>query len=428
MAAVVALALSGDAHARQPTPDGRPGAGERARATRATTVRVALAPNGRINIVVFLDPQGPFDARLYSTLKQLIELYPSTVSIDYQYFPLPMHRNAELAAEALIAARAQGRSVAMMDLVFANQTALERADLDRYATQAGLDLDRFKTAMDTHAGRAAVESSLDLGRHSGVVGTPLTLLNDRKLVGNQSLEDLKALVDADLSARAAKVASRAAAEKAQAEEAARKTRISFAGLWTGAAVLATGIYDCKSDTPRVALFQISQEGRTLRAKTVDPNACVPASSLVWEGQLSQDVVTGGDLPTSIDVQVYAAAKSGKRKKIPKTLTLTIDAPGDMNLPDFDFPLSRGDQRKRFSDNLAAFLSERKTKPRPVDLGRVGLNLEAYEASMREVRARQESERRFNETQDIYQRQNEYDRGDCYECGSVRPEVPVGEPQ
>jgi len=78
--------------------------------------------------------------------------------------PLPFHANARLAAMAAAEAQAQQGNTGffrMHDLLFANQQALERGDLERYAQELGLDLARFRRALDqsVHAQRIDQDSA-----------------------------------------------------------------------------------------------------------------------------------------------------------------------------------------------------------------------------------------------------------------------------
>ena len=53
--------------------------------------------------------------------------YGKKVRLVWKNYPLPFHNNAEPAAEAAMAAHAQGKFWEMHDTLFTNNTALERA-------------------------------------------------------------------------------------------------------------------------------------------------------------------------------------------------------------------------------------------------------------------------------------------------------------
>jgi hypothetical protein len=43
------------------------------------------------------------------------------------------------------------------------------------------------------------------------------------------------------------------------------------------------------------------------------NACVPAKTLLWEGQLTRDTLTVGDLPASLQAKVVIGNSRQKKK-------------------------------------------------------------------------------------------------------------------
>ena len=102
-------------------------------------VRVALEgpsrgpADAKVTIVEFSDFQCPFCSRVVPTVDKIMKDYPKDVRLFFRHNPLPFHPNAPLAAEAAVAAEAQGKFWEMHDKMFANQEKLERADLEKYA-------------------------------------------------------------------------------------------------------------------------------------------------------------------------------------------------------------------------------------------------------------------------------------------------------
>jgi protein-disulfide isomerase len=109
--------------------------------------------------------------------------------------PLPFHANAALAAEAAMEAQAQGRFWEMHDVLFQNPYALGRYDLERYAASVGLDMVRFRNALDTHAHQPTIAADAALARSLGATGTPAFYINGTPLAGAQRLERFTALID-----------------------------------------------------------------------------------------------------------------------------------------------------------------------------------------------------------------------------------------
>ena len=113
--------------------------------------------------------------------------------------PLPFHQHAEEAAEAALAANAQGKFWEMHDKLFANQQHLERADLEKYAQEIGLNMDKFKKALDTNQYKDHIDRDKAEAAKAGAQGTPTFLINGTRLVGAQPVEQFKQLIDAELA-------------------------------------------------------------------------------------------------------------------------------------------------------------------------------------------------------------------------------------
>lgn len=154
--------------------------------------------NALVTIVQFSDFQCPFCSRVEPTMTRLRQEYGNDVRIVWKNNPLPFHNNAEPAAEAAMEAMAQGgndKFWAMHRVLFENQQHLERADLERYAQQIGLNMTRFRQALDDHRHRASIEADKQLAQRVNAQGTPNFFINGTNIVGAQPFERFKALVD-----------------------------------------------------------------------------------------------------------------------------------------------------------------------------------------------------------------------------------------
>jgi protein-disulfide isomerase len=91
----------------------------------------------------------------------------------FRHFPLvEIHPHALAAAEASEAAAAQARFWPMHDLLFRRQKALASADLERYANEIGLDVERFRRELEAHVHLDRVEADRSSALASGAAGTP----------------------------------------------------------------------------------------------------------------------------------------------------------------------------------------------------------------------------------------------------------------
>jgi protein-disulfide isomerase len=108
--------------------------------------------------------------------------------------------NGTLAAAGFLTARcaAPDKYFQVVDDVFAQQDDIGRGGVEvlaRIAQHAGVDHDRFAACLEDKAALKALEdrTSSDARSH-GVTGTPTFFVGDRKLDGEQTLEDLDAAI------------------------------------------------------------------------------------------------------------------------------------------------------------------------------------------------------------------------------------------
>jgi protein-disulfide isomerase len=162
----------------------------------------AMGPaDARVTIVEFTDYQCRFCEKALATVHALAAMYPKDVRVVLKSFPLPGHTHARLAAEAALAAGDQGKYWEMHDLLLANQEQLERAALESYAAKLGLDMGRFRAALDGGTHRAAVERDFAEAQALGLQGVPVFVINGRIVPGARPIEELKRMVDEELAPR-----------------------------------------------------------------------------------------------------------------------------------------------------------------------------------------------------------------------------------
>ena len=154
-----------------------------------------------VEIVLFSDFECPFCSRVGPVLDQIIEAYPKDVRLVFIQNPLPFHKRARLAATAALAAHEQGKFWEYHDRIFANQKALGRQDLERYATELGLDLERFRAALDGDRFADHIARNQALAKKVGAAGTPSSFVGGVLVRGAQPFAAFKKAVD-DALARA----------------------------------------------------------------------------------------------------------------------------------------------------------------------------------------------------------------------------------
>jgi protein-disulfide isomerase len=189
-----------------------PGAAAEAPAV-APTYRLAVPPSApsrgaapaaaRLVVQIISDFQCPFCARFTSTLDELVVRYGDRVRFVWRNLPLPFHASARPAAAAAMEAFAQRGDEgfwAMHDLLFEHQRALQREDLERYAAELGLDVARFRTALDRGVHDPAIDADVEAIRAAaGSIGTPGILVGDRLVMGAQPVEVFSEAIESALA-------------------------------------------------------------------------------------------------------------------------------------------------------------------------------------------------------------------------------------
>jgi protein-disulfide isomerase len=160
-----------------------------------------------VTIVEFSDFQCPFCSRVEPTIKQIHETYGKDVRVAFKQNPLPFHNNAVPAAAASLEARDQGKFWEMHEKLFANQQALDKDKLEGYAKEVGLNVAKFKTALETDKHKAEIDADQKLARDLGASGTPSFFINGRSLRGAQPFDAFKKVIDEELAKAKQMVAS-----------------------------------------------------------------------------------------------------------------------------------------------------------------------------------------------------------------------------
>ncbi|MEN9577163.1 MAG: hypothetical protein RJA70_172 [Pseudomonadota bacterium] len=152
--------------------------------------------NGKIVIQEFSDFECPYCSRVKPTLTQILA-ENSDVKVVWRHMPLPFHKNAKLASEAAHEAFIQkGNDVfwKFHDKLFENQKAMTREDLDKYAKEFGLDMTKFKKALDEGKHTKFVEADMEVASKAGVRGTPAFTVNGYFISGAQPITEFNKMI------------------------------------------------------------------------------------------------------------------------------------------------------------------------------------------------------------------------------------------
>jgi protein-disulfide isomerase len=153
-----------------------------------------------VTVVEYTDIQCPFCSRLANSMHDLEKQYPDDVRVVVKHFPLPMHKDASLASQAILAAKAQGKGWEMHDKLFANQRALQKDKLIAYATELGVaDIQKFTSDLESGTFKGQVEADTKSGKTFAVRSTPSFFMNGKPFKGALPIDKLKAEVDKEIA-------------------------------------------------------------------------------------------------------------------------------------------------------------------------------------------------------------------------------------
>ncbi len=156
------------------------------------------AANARVTIVEFSDFQCPYCAKAAVEAAQVVQKYPTQVKLVFKQFPLEDHSQAALAAEASLAAQAQGKFWQLHDKMYANFRSINRTRIFAWATEVGLDVHKLKADLDSHKYAARVKAEEQEGEVAGVEGTPTFFINGKKFNGVFELSAIAPIIAGEL--------------------------------------------------------------------------------------------------------------------------------------------------------------------------------------------------------------------------------------
>jgi len=134
--------------------------------------------NSAVKIVEFTDFQCSACGAMYPVIEEVLKSYGARVYFEIRNFPLTsLHANAFIAAEAAAAANAQGKVWPYIDFLFKNQSSLDPDSLKKYATQVGLDRQRFDADFESSKFDADIRRDIEEGETYGIEGTPSIYIN-----------------------------------------------------------------------------------------------------------------------------------------------------------------------------------------------------------------------------------------------------------
>ncbi len=133
-----------------------------------------------VTLIEFADFECPGCGAAYPVIEKELKRYPNQIRLVFKNYPLSIHKHAEDAARAAMAAHKQGKFWAMHERLFKLQpTPPDGPAIDGIAREIGLDLKKFKDDSLSEAIADEVARDRKLGDKLDLKSTPLIYINGR---------------------------------------------------------------------------------------------------------------------------------------------------------------------------------------------------------------------------------------------------------
>lgn len=157
------------------------------------------AANAAVSIVLFTDYQCPFCRALWSVLDSLVAESRETISITTRHYPLTsIHPQARAAATFAECARSAGRFRSADSLLFGWRDSVRAGRWESLAAATGLERPtEIGVCMSSSGIAEIIVGDIDAAIRLGAIGTPLMLVNGRRVIGVRDLAQMKSLIQTE---------------------------------------------------------------------------------------------------------------------------------------------------------------------------------------------------------------------------------------
>ena len=132
------------------------------------------------------------------TVKKIMDTYKGMIRLVIKNYPYQYRDYSNIAAEAALAARDQGKYWEMHDLLLKRSPKLDRDSLINYARELGLDTKKFTESIDGKKHSTEIEQDKKFAVDMDLYNTPTFFINGRKVVGERPFEYFKKIIDEEL--------------------------------------------------------------------------------------------------------------------------------------------------------------------------------------------------------------------------------------
>lgn len=143
------------------------------------------SPSAKITLVEFFDPECEACSAFHPILKDILNDFAPDIYFVARY--MLYHGNSQEAANALEAARVQGKFWELQDILFVRQSEWSHKKesvmpiFEKYAEELKLDLNKFKLDVNDTNLKANIAKDVAEGNAIGVRGTPSFFINGRPM-------------------------------------------------------------------------------------------------------------------------------------------------------------------------------------------------------------------------------------------------------
>lgn len=152
--------------------------------------------SAKVVLVMYGDYQDSRSADVYKMIKAIGRELSACFGEDYlcfifRHFPqAQIHPHAQRAAQAAVAAAAQGQFWLMNDTLFAHQQKLENGYLVEYANNLGLDIPQFLKDLPKQVHSDRINEDIESGCKSGITAAPALFINNIRYTGRWKITEL----------------------------------------------------------------------------------------------------------------------------------------------------------------------------------------------------------------------------------------------
>lgn len=155
--------------------------------------------DAKVLVITFAEFECPACRRASQATHQIAGQFPGDVRMEFWNNPLAMHRTAEQAAVAALAAQRQGKFWEMHDLLFEN-VRHDSATLEEHAKTLDLDIEQFNSDLEDPSLTERVRQEAEIAKSLGSGNTPGYFINGKFYRGWASWPHFRNIVEREVNA------------------------------------------------------------------------------------------------------------------------------------------------------------------------------------------------------------------------------------